>query len=80
MAETGCPAVTLEHHTVHLGSKPASVEIEDTAAIPAELMRRPEPAPDKVAIGKLLRANVAVPDARLIGNHEPICIFKGNSR
>jgi hypothetical protein len=78
MSETGCPAVVLEHHTVHLGTKPASVDIEDTAAIPAELMRVPAPAPDKVAIGKLLRAGASVPGARLIGNNEPNVIFRSN--
>jgi hypothetical protein len=80
MVETGCPAVTLASHTVHLGTKPARVDIEDESAIPAELMRIPPPAPDKVAIGKLLRAGGDVPGTRLIGNHEPICIFKGRSQ
>jgi hypothetical protein len=78
MADTGCTAVALEHHTVHLGTRPASVEIEDAAAIPAHLMRAPPPAPDRTAIGKLLRANVAVPGARLIGNHDPVAIFRSN--
>jgi hypothetical protein len=63
---------------VHPGTKPARVDIEDENAIPPELMRVPAPAPDKVAIGKQLRAGVAVPGARLIGNHEPICIFRSN--
>ena len=76
MAETGCPAVTLPHHVVHLGTKPDRVDIEDETAIPPELMRRPEPAPDRVAIGKLLRAGAEVPGARLIGNHEPSAIFR----
>ena len=76
MAETGCPAVELPHHIVHLGARRASVEIDDPAKIPPHLMRQPEPAPDRTAIGKLLRAGAAVPGARLIGNREPICIFK----
>jgi hypothetical protein len=80
MAETGCPAVALADHVVHLSTKPDRVDIEDERAIPAELMRQPPPAPDKVAIGKRLRAGVAVPGARLIGNREPICIFKGKSQ
>ena len=42
-----------------------------------ELLRQPPPAPDKIAIGKLLRAGVAVPGARLIGNQEPMVIFRG---
>jgi hypothetical protein len=79
MVETGCPAVALASHTVHLGTKPARVDIEDESAIPAELMRTPPPAPDKVAIAKLLRAGAKVPGARLLGNHEPICIFKERS-
>jgi hypothetical protein len=75
MSETGCPAVVLAHHTVHLGSKPASVEIEDAAAIPAELMR--VPVPDRVTIGRLLRAGTEVPGARLINdNKEPVCVFR----
>jgi hypothetical protein len=80
MAETGCPAVTLPHHTVHIGTRPASVEIEDAAAIPAHLMRQPPPAPDRTAIGKLLRAGVTVQGARLIGNCEPVAIFRSNHR
>jgi hypothetical protein len=78
MADTGCPTVTLPHHTVHLGSRPASVEIEDTAAIPAHLMRAP--APDRTAIGRLLRAGVSVQGARLIENHDPVAIFRSNHR
>ena len=76
MAETGCPAVALASHVVHLGTKPARVDIENESAIPAELMRTPPPAPDKVAIAKLLRAGAEVPGARLLGNHEPLCVFR----
>jgi hypothetical protein len=76
MVETGCPAVSLDSHTVHLSTKPSRVDIEDEQAIPPELMRTPPPAPDKVAIGKLLRAGAAVPGARLVGNQEPMCVFK----
>jgi hypothetical protein len=77
MSETGCPAVALADHVVHLGTKPARVDTENQEAIPAEFMRQPPPAPDKVAIGKLLRDGAAVPGARLIGNKEPLCVFKG---
>jgi hypothetical protein len=80
MAETGCPAVALEHHTVHLGTKPAAVEIEDAQLLPSELMRCPAPAPDKIAIGKRLQAGDAIPGARLIASNAPICIFKGKSQ
>jgi hypothetical protein len=80
MAETGCPSVALTDHVVHLSTKPDRVDIEDERAIPAELMRQPPLVPDKVAIGKRLRAGAAVPGARLIGNREPICIFKGKSQ
>jgi hypothetical protein len=79
MQETGCPAVTLDHHTVHIGTKPSYVAVDDQSAIPPELMRAPPPAPDKVAISKLLRAGVDVPGARLIENHHPICIFRSHS-
>jgi hypothetical protein len=79
VSETGCPAVALASHTVHLGTKPARIDIEDEAAIPAELMRTPAPAPGKVAIGKLLRAGGEVPGARLLGNHEPMAVFKGSA-
>jgi hypothetical protein len=78
MSEVGCPSVALASHTVHLSHKPAFVAIEDESAIPAELMRTPPPAPDQVAIGKLLRAGKEVPGARLAGNREPVCVFKGN--
>jgi hypothetical protein len=79
MAETGCSAVALADHVVHLGTKPDRVDIEDERTIPPELMRQPSPAPDKVAIGKRLRAGTAVPGARLIGNREPICIFRSHT-
>jgi hypothetical protein len=78
MAETGCPAVALADHVVHLSTKPDRVDIEDERAIPPEVMRQPPPTPDKVAIGKRLRAGTAVPGARLIGNREPICIFRSH--
>jgi len=76
MDEVGCPAVALTSHVVHLGTKQARVDIEDEGAIPAEMMRVPAPTPDKIAIGKLLRGGVEVPGARLIGNHEPQCVFR----
>jgi hypothetical protein len=53
---------------------------EDAAAIPAHLMRSPPPAPDRTAIGKLLRAGVTVQGARLIENHDPVAIFRSNHR
>jgi hypothetical protein len=80
MTETGCPSVGLASHVVHLSTKPARVDVEDERAIPPELMRQPPPAPDKVAIGKLLRAGAAVPGARLVGNQEPICVFRSCSQ
>ncbi|HEY2619456.1 MAG TPA: siphovirus Gp157 family protein [Acetobacteraceae bacterium] len=79
MSDTGCPSVALASHVVHLSTKPARVDIENRDAIPGEFMRTPPPAPDKVAIGKLLRAGAAVPGARLIGNQEPICVFRSCS-
>jgi hypothetical protein len=80
MLDTGCPSVGLANHVVHLSTKADHVDIEDARAIPPDLMRQPAPAPDKVAIGKLLRAGAAVPGARLIGNKEPLCIFKGKTQ
>jgi hypothetical protein len=77
MAETGCPAVALASHTVHLGTKAARVDIENESAIPAELMRTP--APDRVAIGRLLRAGADVPGAKLSGNNEPTLVFRSRS-
>jgi hypothetical protein len=79
MSETGCPAVALATHTVHLGTKPARVDIENESAIPAELFRTPTPQPDKVAIAKLLRAGAEVPGARLIGNGGPAVVFRSRS-
>ena len=80
MSDTGCPSVGLASHVVHLSTKADHVDIENARAIPPDLMRQPAPAPDKVAIGKLLRAGAAVPGARLIGNKEPLCIFKGKTQ
>ncbi|HEY2617708.1 MAG TPA: siphovirus Gp157 family protein [Acetobacteraceae bacterium] len=79
MSDTGCPSVALASHVVHLSTKADHVDIEDARSIPPELMRQPPPAPDKVAIGKLLRAGAAVPGARLVGNQEPICVFRSCS-
>jgi hypothetical protein len=80
MSDTGCPAVALADHVVHLSTRPDRVDIEDEKATPPDLLRQPPPAPDKVAIGKLLRAGAAVPGARLIGNHEPVCVFRSCSQ
>jgi hypothetical protein len=74
MSETGCPAVALANHVVHLSTKPARVDIEDESAIPATLMR--QPMPDRVAIGRLLRTGADVPGARLISSNESICVFR----
>lgn len=49
MSDIGCPAVALADHVVHLSTKPDRVDIENQAAVPAEFMRTPPPAPDKVA-------------------------------
>ena len=71
MAETGCPAVALASHTVHLSTKPTRVDIEDESAI-----AHTASTPDKVAIAKLLRAGGEVPGARLLGNHESLVVLK----
>jgi Siphovirus Gp157 len=79
MAETGCPSIALANHVVHLSTKPSRVDIEDERAIPPELLRQPPPQPDRVAIGKLLRAGAVVPGARLVGNQEPTLVFRSRS-
>jgi hypothetical protein len=80
MSDTGCPSIGLASHVVHLSTKADHVDIEDARAIPPDLMRQPPAAPDKVAIGKLLRAGAVVPGARLVGNQEPICVFRSCSQ
>ncbi len=54
---------------VRVRSNPASVEITDADALPAQYLRTPEPpppAPDKAAIKEALAQGADVPGARLV--------------
>lgn len=68
--EAGAPAVRNGPHTASVSSGRAAVTVTDPALIPPSLMRQPPPAPDKVAIAKLLTAGNEVPGATL-GNSPP---------
>ncbi|MCK8788123.1 siphovirus Gp157 family protein [Roseomonas sp. NAR14] len=63
--ESNGVGVETAHHRVVKADGPAGVHITDPALIPADLMRRPEPVPDKKAIERRLRAGEAVPGAAL---------------
>ena len=68
LAETmslGLTKVTTDYHVAALVSAKNHVIVMDEAALPAHLMRQPPPAPDLLAIGKLLRAGETVPGAVL---------------
>lgn len=55
--------VVSAEHRIGLRKTPMRVEIFDLALVPAEYMRTPEPPapqPDKVAIGKALKADIPV--------------------
>ena len=61
----GLTTVRTDHHVASLRSANTRVIVMDEAALPAHLMRQPPPAPDLLAIGKLLRAGETVPGAVL---------------
>jgi Siphovirus Gp157 len=65
MRDTGCTGFATPYHTTSLREGTPSVEILDTAAVPAVFMTTPSPQPDKRAIAKALKANGAVNWARL---------------
>jgi hypothetical protein len=63
MVEAGAPGIELEHHVVGYSTSAPGVAI--VGDVPTEFMRRPEPAPDKIAIAKALREGRAVEGAVL---------------
>lgn len=77
MSEVGCPSVALPSHTVHLGTKPARVDIEDERAIPPELLRKP--TPDRRAIMAAIKAGRDVPGCSLVKSNEPLCVFRSRT-
>lgn len=70
MQHTGIRKISSPHFDLAIRAKPASVEIEDAAQIPADLLRVPEPKPaepDKKAVAAAIKAGRDVPGARLVG-------------
>lgn len=68
MLHTGIRKISGPYLELAVRLKPASVEIEDAAQIPADLLRIPEPKPaepDKKAIAAAIKAGRDVPGARL---------------
>jgi hypothetical protein len=65
MSDTGCTGFATEFHTTSLRNGIPSVEILDSAAVPAAFLVEREPIPDKRAIAKALKANGSVNWARL---------------
>lgn len=62
---TGQARIETAVATIYLQANPVSVVITDPARIPAELMRIPEPQPDKAAIKKKLQDGERVQGAEL---------------
>jgi hypothetical protein len=70
MQHTGIRKISSTIFDLAIRAKPVSVEIEDAAQIPADLMRTPEPKPaepDKKAIAAAIKAGRDVQGARLVG-------------
>lgn len=70
MQHTGIRKISSPLFDLAIRAKPASVEIEDAAQIPADLLRVPEPKPaepDKKAIAAAIKSGHDVPGARLVG-------------
>jgi hypothetical protein len=70
MERAGIEKIECPLFKLTIRKNPPSVEVLDTAALPAEFWRTPEPnppvaAPDKTAIKAALTAGVTVPGARL---------------
>jgi hypothetical protein len=65
MESSGCTGFATQFRTTSLREGTPSVDIIDSAAIPAAFMVERPPIPDKRAIAKALRANGAVNWARL---------------
>ena len=63
LSDTGMPAAQTAHHTASVRDGSPGVVI--TGDVPAEFMRQPAPFPDKIAIGKALKAGLPVPGAEL---------------
>ncbi|MDR2219763.1 MAG: siphovirus Gp157 family protein [Methylobacillus sp.] len=68
MQRTGITEISCPHFKLSVRNNPASVQIEDAAAIPQEYMRQPEPpppAPDKKLIAEVIKSGKEVPGCRL---------------
>lgn len=69
MQHTGIRKISSPLFDLAIRARPATVEVEDAAQIPAEFIRQPEPpppAPDKLAIREALKAGRNVPGCRLV--------------
>lgn len=69
MQHTNIRKISSPHFDLAIRARPASVEIEDAAQIPADLLRTPEPKPaepDKKAIAAAIKSGREVPGARLV--------------
>ena len=69
MQATGIGEVSTEEFAAKVAKKPASVNVTDSALIPAAYMRQPEPppaAPDKAAISAALKTGASVPGCELV--------------
>ena len=69
MQATGIGEVSTDEFAAKVAKKPASVNVTDSALIPAAYMRQPEPppaAPDKAAISAALKTGASVPGCELV--------------
>lgn len=68
MEACGMSKITSPYFDISIRKNPASVDVFDADAIPAEFMRQPEtppPAPDKKAIKAAIDSGLEVPGARI---------------
>ena len=69
MQGTGIAEVSTDEFAAKVAKKPPSVNVTDSALIPASYMRQPEPppaAPDKTAIAAALKTGALVPGCELV--------------
>ena len=74
--ETGAVGVRTEHHTAFTQESSGSVYVTDPDLVPKEFWRHPPPAPDKIAIGKELRAGRLVAGTTLSNPGRPTLVIK----
>jgi hypothetical protein len=76
LMDTGACSIRGSTHTFSASAGRQSVNITRAADVPAEFLRQPPPAPDKVRILPLLKAGQIIPGCELSNGSQPILIVK----